>query len=199
MISNNFEDNNNRLAHAAGAGDATEVKRLIPHSDPSSGFNAALGLAAHGGYVECVKLLIPVSNSPTFYEFSSPLIMAVKGGHIECVRLLIPVTEKDWIHVALGVAAELNCIDCAKLLVGACNPKEKKSRPLQLALEHNNEECIELLYDVSDPIAALNTLKENFPNQPEKWSALEQFEAKRLRGVLSNEVGEGAPDRKHKM
>lgn len=35
--------------------------------------------------------------------------------------------------------------------------------------------------------------------RPEKCSALEHFEVERVRNMLSNEVGDGIADRKHKM
>lgn len=196
MTANDFEDNNIRLVRAAGAGNTAEVAHLIPISNPTHMFNLALRVAAQMGHVECVKLLIPVSLPVK----SAPLLNAVEKGHTQCVRLLIPVTEEICIHEALCVAAQFNFIDCVKLLVHACDPTYKKSLPLQLAVEHNNQQCIDLLYDFSDPHQALNVLKFRYLDQSKKWNVLEQrIENERLHDVLSSEVGEGIPDRKHKM
>ena len=69
---------------------------------------------------------------------------------------------------------------------------------MQLAAQYNHE-CIDLLYDLSDPIKAVEGLRMRNPSD-NSWIVLEQrIEAQRLRGVLSNEVGEGVYARKHKI
>lgn len=199
MTPNEKLENSVRLACAADAGDAAEVARLIPISDPTSMSNSALCFAAQGGHVTCVELLIPVSSTIVFDEYSSPILKAAENGHTQCVSLLIPMTEKSWIHHALCAAVQRNDIECVKLLMNECDPKERNSLPLQLAAEHNNEECIALLYNLSDPAQALETLQSRTSNR-DHWSVLKQrLDDERLRGVLCNEVGEGELVRKHKM
>lgn len=148
--------------------------------------------------------LIPMTPNEKFdnsvlNEKSLPILKAAYYGHVDCVKLLIPVTEKTWIHSALSVAVERNNIECVKLLMRACDPKERNSLPLQLAAEHNNEECIALLYDVSDPVQALKTLLSRTSNR-NHWSVLKQrLDDERLRDVLSNEVKKSTNVRKHKI
>lgn len=111
-----FKTNDEKLRRAAFYGDAVQLKRLIPISDPKLYDSAALMYAAEQGYVECVKLLMPVSD-PTvalwvaarygwtddlkrFIQNSNPsshgnkaLELAAENGHTECVKLLIPVSD----------------------------------------------------------------------------------------------------------
>lgn len=72
--------------------------------------------------------------------------------------------------------------------------KSENSYALQCALHHNRIECFESLYPVSDPIDALTTLQNLHPDDVQLWGVLKERvdadEAKRLRSVLSNEVGE---------
>lgn len=196
------QHNSIQLMYAVERGDTAEVARLLPLSDLSFLSNSPLCEAARGGHVECVKLLIPISPSLVVNEHRSPITIAAEQGHTECVQLLIPTSEESWRHHALCMAVAWGQVDCVKLLIGACNPKEGKSLPLQLAVEYNKHECLELLYDVSDPLQAREALQFRCRGQTEKWRALEEFEAKRQRAVLSTalgEVGDGATIRKHKM
>lgn len=178
------------LLLAAVKGDAAEVARFIPLTDPTLLENSALCVAADAGHVECVKLLIPVSTAPITDELYSPLIRAVRRGHTECASLLIPVTEKPWIHFALCVAVERNDIGCVKLFMPACDPKEHNSRPLQLAALNGHARCVELLYPVSDPIVALKQLQYDHPDHSINWGQLqEMIEVERVRNTLNAEVG----------
>ena len=79
------------LIEASSIGDANEVKRLIPVSDPKANDSRALRYAAYNGHSECVKLLIPVSDPKA--NDSEALRMAARNGHIECVKLLLPVSD----------------------------------------------------------------------------------------------------------
>lgn len=190
--------NNLRLSKAASKGHAAEVARLIPISSPAPIPNSALCLAAYRGHVECVKLLIPVSSTVVLSEHSSPLRKAAENGHTECVKLLIGVAKEDCIYKALCEAVRLKHTDCVKLLMVACDVKYRRSLPLQLAAQYNHE-CIDLLYDISDPVKAVDGLRMRNPSG-NSWIVLEQrIEAQRLRGVLSNEVDDGGVIRKHKM
>ena len=167
------KENSHLLTQAVQNGDTGEVQRLIPLSDPKFRKSQALYMAAFHGHTECVKLLIPVSDPKV--QNSYALREATRRGHAQCVELLIPVSD----------------------------PKVQNSEVLYDAINHDYPQCVELLYPVTDPIAVLNTLKRNFPDQPDKWMALEQRieveEAKRLRGVLSNAAGETDRVRTHKM
>lgn len=189
-----IQHNTQLLREAAKAGNAEDVQRLIPLSDPKDCDSLALRTAATLGHTECVELLIPVSN-----VFSDSLRWAAHNGHVRCVELLILETPPQNGSKALQWAAEHGHTECVKLLIPISNPKEDNSLALQLAVQNGHTECIELLYSVSDPTAALNTLKHKC--HPKAWIAFEQYieaeEAKRLRAVLVNEVGEGMAVRQH--
>ena len=57
--------------------------------------------AAYYGYIESVKMLVPVSNLKA--KNSLALRNAANNGHIECVKLLIPVSDY---HSALDISTE---------------------------------------------------------------------------------------------
>lgn len=206
-----IKHNTNLLCYAAKTGNTEEVCRLIPLSDPKARDSQALKLAASNGHTECVKLLIPVSgisSEALRWAGSEALRWAAYYGHTQCVELLIPVCNpKADGSRALQWAAERGHTECVKLLIPTSDPKEDGSRALQMAARHGHTPCVELLCPVSDSIAALNTLKQQYSNYPEKWidkwivleQCIEAEETKRLRDALSNEVGEDALNRRRKM
>jgi ankyrin repeat protein len=113
---------NVQLRLAARSGDLAAVEQALEDGanarDADSG---ALSLAAEAGHVECVRLLLPVSE-PMANE-SCALRRAASGGHVECVRLLIPVSEPlARQSYALRWAAEKGHADCVALLLPASDP-----------------------------------------------------------------------------
>ena len=95
---------------------ADTVKRLLDEgADPKAHVSSALCSAAKNGYVEIVKLLIPVSDPKACG--SAALRLAAENGHIEIVKLLIPVSNpKACSSSALYSAAENGHIEIVKLL-----------------------------------------------------------------------------------
>jgi ankyrin repeat protein len=87
----NPEDNNTLLIKAASEGNAAEVRRLIPISDPKGKGGDAMAWAARFGHTQCVELLIPVSDPKAWG--SEALRWAVENGHTQCVEFLYPVSE----------------------------------------------------------------------------------------------------------
>lgn len=79
------------LCWAAEGGHLECVKLLIPVSDPKAADSQALCRAADNGHAECVKLLIPVSDPRA--DNSGALRLAVLSGHMDCVKLLLPVSD----------------------------------------------------------------------------------------------------------
>lgn len=198
MTPDEISENSRLLITAAFKGNAAEVARLIPMSDPKDYNSLPLQLAAKNGHTQCVKLLVDVSPHVIVSEHSSPLRKAAENGHVECVKLLIGVAKEDCIYKALCEAVRLKHTECVKLLMVACDVQYRRSLPLQLAAQYNHE-CIDLLYDLSNPIDAVKGLKIRNPSDT-SWIVLDQYiEAERLRGVLSKEVGEGIRVRKPKM
>ena len=157
----NIEDNTRLLIKAAETGDASEVQRLIPISDPKGNDSEALYVAAIYGHARCVELLLPVSDPQANGSYG--LKMAARNGHTQCVKLLIP----------------------------SGHPKTQNSCALQLAVEYGHTQCVELLYPVSAPISALKELQQDYPDDYTRWGHLyEMIEAERLNTVLHTKIGE---------
>jgi hypothetical protein len=76
------------LRRAAEEGHVECVRLLIPLSDPMASSCAALRRAAENDHVECVRLLIPVSDASAGDCYA--LRWAASEGYVECVRLLLP-------------------------------------------------------------------------------------------------------------
>lgn len=139
-----MNDFNTPLIAAARAGDAAEVARLI--SDTPSWNTVALEKAAERGHVECVKILIPVSQPAENDSFA--LWWAAEKGHTECVRLLIPVSDMTRCQ-ALKSAANYGHTACVELLKDVSNLNEN-AEALCLAAGNNHIECVRLLLTVMD-------------------------------------------------
>jgi len=145
-------DNNYPLRYAALNGYINIVKLLIPVSDGKASNNIALKYAAYNGHVEIVKLLIPVSNPKA--NNSEALRYAAEYGHTEVVKLLIPVSDpKANNSIALRWAARNNRIEIVKLLIPVSDPKTCNSEALRNAAENGHIEIVKLLIPVSDPKA----------------------------------------------
>lgn len=166
----NIEDNSLLLIQAAGDGDAVEVQRLIPISDPKYSRSSALRIASQNGHVQCVALLIPVSNPKEWDNFA--LKVAATSGHIKCVELLIPVSE----------------------------PKSDDSYALLMAAQEGHTQCVDLLYPVSEPVVALKKLQDKYPDDYSKWGQLQQrVDAERLHNTLNAEIATTAVKVQRKM
>lgn len=152
-------ENTQLLIEAAEQGNADEVCRLIPLSDPKYARSSALRIAAQNGHVQCVALLIPVSNPKEWDNFA--LNVAATNGHTQCVELLIPVSE----------------------------PKSDDSYALQSAVENGHTPCVDLLYPVSEPMVVMKKLQDKYPDDYTIWGQLQQMiEAERVRNTLNAEV-----------
>jgi ankyrin repeat protein len=156
---------NDRLIHAARSGDEQAVARALAEgadalagdrgdAEPRAGAkdSAALRRAAEGGHLECVKILMAVSD-PLAHD-SYALQLAAREGHAECVRLLIPVSD-PWANdsYALQLAAERGHAECVRLLIPVSDSLANDSYALQWAAETGHVECVELLIPVSGPLA----------------------------------------------
>ena len=155
----NIEDNTRLLIQAAERGDAVEVQRLIPISNPKGNDSEALYVAAIYGHARCVELLIGVSDPQANGSYG--LKMAARNGHTQCVKLLIP----------------------------SGHPNTQNSYALQLAVEYGHTQCVELLYPVSDPISALKELQQDYPDDYTRWGQLQQMiDAERVQHTLNAQI-----------
>lgn len=85
-----IETNTALLIRAAHNGDAKEVQRLIPLSDPTNYHSRALLKAVYQKHMDCVQLLIPVS---TPHDCNIILVEAVKVGYRPNIELLIAAAD----------------------------------------------------------------------------------------------------------
>lgn len=82
---------NELLLEAARRGETDKVKSLILLCDPTFERSKALTISVIGGHIDCVKILIPVSDLPN----SPALSWAVEYGRIDCVDLLVQAMPEN--------------------------------------------------------------------------------------------------------
>lgn len=210
-----LKDNTENLCEAALNGDAKEVRRLIPLSEPKSGEAHALSYAAFGGHMQCLELLFPVSN-PQHCE-SEALYMAVcaghrecttfllphsdpidiggilhhacTNGHLECLDLLLPATSLDDHIESLKSAVCNNHIDAVKYLWPHVQSWNERTRiPLALAVTYSHTHIIDFLYPLSDPLAALH-LMFNDTLTYRNMEDLEQHIANHTHHTINSHIG----------
>jgi len=176
------------LYNAARSGHAECVKLLIPLCDPKASNSISLYLAAQHGHAECVKLLIPVSDPQANQCFA--LCWATGNQHLECMRLLLQVSNTEVNNRLLRSTAHSGHVECVKLLIPFSDPKHNNSSALQLAVKKKNKICIDVLYDVSDPSAALYQLQQDHPDDVNLWGELEERVAHDQNQKLNDEINE---------
>jgi len=114
--------------------------------------------AARNGYLEIVKLLIPISNSKL--DNSYALQWAAMKGHLEIVKLLIDSGADPNMNNshALRWAVGNGHLDIIKLLIeNGADPKAHSGHALQLAAKDGYLEIVKLLIDNKvDPKASNN-------------------------------------------
>lgn len=166
---NDIAHNTTLLIQAATIGDAAEVQRLIPVSDPKFDDSRALRTAAEKGHFECVKLLAAVSDPKSMN--SKALEWAAYIGHLEMLQFLIPL----------------------------CNPKDRNSYSLQMALYGKHLDCLDELIPVSDPEAALQEYKKVYRGEQNKYDLLQQSIARYQRKMLHDHIKECGTHVKRKL
>lgn len=171
----------------AARGGRVEDVRVLMKGCPRDQKSVALRRAAEFGHVECVKLLIPVSD-PKDLD-SDALRVAAHNGHAQCVKALIPVSDpKNGHSVALVSAAMNKHAECVRMLIGVSEPQTDNSRALQWACFNNDQICFDLLCDVSDPQAALNYLQTRVGPGQDLRLLRERIEVQRQKNVLDSAV-----------
>lgn len=143
------------LVASAEAGNAALTLELLAMgADPLYDGSTPLRMAASNGHLECVKMLLPISNPDD--ESSYALQLAARNGHAECLRVLIRACdpEADW-ALALRWAAREGQVECVRLLIPVTHSKSNFDLALYLAAENGRAECVEML------IPASNSMDEN--------------------------------------
>jgi len=130
-------------------------------------------LATTNNCPRCLELLIPFSNCTTGCH-PHPLILAAYYGNTECLKILIPFSEPHNYDTALENAAKNGYSLCVELLIPISNVTAKNSQALWLASKYGNRECVELLAPFGDANAILQSLMDEYPEEPKRWQYLQE-------------------------
>lgn len=165
------------------------VRMLLPFVTPQDCFSA-LKTAALSGNALMAQLLVEHS------ELSSPdpLLLAIDFGDQDVVEVLSAAYGVEGNSVALVAAAREGFVESLEILLPRADPLYRNSQALAAAAINGNDACVEVLYSISNPNAALESMKAYYPHQAEKWVALEErVERERLQRILSEETAEIFP------
>lgn len=80
---------------------------------------------------------------------------AVQHDFSLCVEQLIKIASPSEVNEALQLAANLGHVDSLRLLIPLADPKDRNSKALAQAVLHGHSECVDLLFDISDPQVVL--------------------------------------------
>lgn len=200
---------------AAAKGYAIYLERLAPLSTPTAHKNAFKSSAGHGN-IQCLKVLQPYISAEddcwlrSFEECAnnSLLVGALlcfpsNCDHVACLDLLAPYVSKDEANRVLAFMGGQCSVEILNVLLKYADPQYNNSRALQRAVKENAQRNIDILYPISDPVAALKVMQEGVLPKctPEDWMPLyERIESERLKSVLTNEVkSTSAMARTHKI
>lgn len=141
------------LILASQDGEPECILALLAVSDPKVKSSSALRLVACRGLADCVRVLIPLSDS----KDSDALRWAAAGDFEDCVEMLIPVSDPgEHRSMALREALGYGSLRCARLLLPFADMKIDGRRILKDAMIGGNLSFIQLLL----PLMSLAVLKE---------------------------------------
>lgn len=168
-------------------GNIEAAERLIPMCSKEQNSRALLK-AAENGQLECLQLLLPVSDP--MVDEGEPLRVAAREGHTQCVAALLPVVDPMVDEsIALRTAAKHDHTDCVRLLIPVSNPHDCSSLALVWGVLNRNQEIIDLLYPASAPEAALNCMLAHPYHSRWVGPLEERIERERQRQTLEAVVG----------
>ncbi|MDD4082043.1 MAG: ankyrin repeat domain-containing protein [Sphaerochaetaceae bacterium] len=126
------------------------IKRLIDEgADPKVDDSYALRWAAENGYLDIVKILLPLSDASA--RDNEALVIAARYGHLEIVKLLIPFSiPGSQNNEALRIAAKYGHYEIVKSLLPFSNSKMDNGKALQGAARYSHLEIVKLLLPVSE-------------------------------------------------
>lgn len=104
---------------AATNGNAQQLRSLLIGVELTDDY--ALGLAAIGGHVECVRLLIPMST--IHIKKTMAFRWAAQNNHFECVKVLLPYSTTSSRTKALKAAVVFKNQEMIDLLAPSSDAK----------------------------------------------------------------------------
>ena len=130
--------------------DTAVIRELLAEgADPKVGASLPLMWASSRGWLDLVKILLPVSDP--LVSLSETLRTAVEYGHLDIVKFLLPYSDPKAIDsLALRMAVSRKRIDIVKLLLPHSDPTACNSQALRLAVENGCQVLVDLLLPVSD-------------------------------------------------
>lgn len=164
---NRHADIVNAFLKAARTDDEETLARYAGSKHTKRNLRQALKTACEREYGPCVQVLLEHASPEDVYNTCMQTASRGPAGALPWLLAHAP----QWAPDCLCEAAK-NCnVKALSFLIGITDPKADNSLALQWAVVHGFVPCIDLLYPVSDPRAALEQLKEDQP--PRHWMELE--------------------------
>lgn len=174
-----------QLIEACQRGDHDEVARLLGLSDPNYNEGSALMWTVNRNRPLCTALVAEKTDSE---HVSRATLMAAEWGRTQCLECLISLCSKDTLNQALEDAAYGGSVEAVRMLLKHADPLANRSSALRWASYVGHQGVFDLLYPISDPQAALDTMKEENDGPAPRRLLEERLEIERLKGVLTGET-----------
>lgn len=187
----NQDESYDTLYSASRSGSTEILAFILPYylnqtSKNTIALSKALRLAADNNHIECVKLLLPVSN-PQIYD-SYALRMAARKGCTEIVKLLIPVSDTTALkNSAFLDAAEEGHFDIVQLLLPYSLPGTNEAA-LRKAAMYSHPKIIHLLLPHTDYNDVLNYLNNKWYDITCLKQCIEEYETTQQQERLTTHI-----------
>lgn len=192
-------DQKKKIIDALCSGDVAALRHMNVHElDDDKRFLAIFKGFQHVHFVEYML----EQQWPDLLDNSSFWIMkAIKQHPLSLIEQMCQYCTET-LDEALIVAVKTNredTVPLVKLLVPHSKPTSLNSKALQYASVNHNLDVFDLLYEVSDPVDAMDALQQISTN-PLDWMMIEQrMEAERIHEVLQQNVEAGVRARERKI
>lgn len=163
-------------------------------------YTSATIIALRHGRHEVAGMFWPMAQLTTD-DLSEVFCSCVDWDYLECVKLLFPHCQHIPMEHMMVVAAKKGSIVCLEWLLAHVNvdPMHNHSEALVQACYMEHNDCVDVLYPLSNPQEALDHLQLTYPNFPAAWAHLEEKMMDKQHTTLEQVVlhqGTSTPQRK---
>lgn len=209
----NFDEQLHCLVHSNLPTDLSSLHNLLPLCSLEARKNALkYSVSAHNTNIAlAVVRYCARHNEFTANEINNLITTAIISQNNILVEIIAPFTPKDLnllrtsillkniqsSHTLIDIfgfddesfelAVQMGMETVVEKLLPLSKPKNNNSEALYQAVRCNQQKCVDLLYDLSDPKAVVQRLNENFPHHT--TSVWDDFKTRVERDVLRENVG----------
>ncbi len=209
----NFDEQLQCLVHSNAHTDLSSLNDLLPLCSLEARKNALKYCVSvqNENIIAAVARHCAHHNEFTAIEINNFITAAVISQTNTLVEILAPFSPKDFNLLRMSIllkkitsshilidyfgfddesfelAAQMGMESVVEKLLPLSEPKNNNSEASYQAVGCNHQNCVDLLYDLSDPKAVVQRLNDNFPHHT--TSVWDDFKARVERDVLQENIG----------